>query len=61
MEPSATNANTQNMRVLPHNIEAEQSLLGVIMLDNTAYEDVGDFLSPNHFYQEINAKIYKAI
>jgi replicative DNA helicase len=49
------------MRVLPHSAEAEQSLLGAIMLDNERYECVSEFLLPIHFDAPINGKIYEAI
>ena len=37
------------MRILPHNTEAEQSLLGAIMLNNGCFENVSEFLLPIHF------------
>lgn len=48
-------------RVLPHSAEAEQSLLGAIMLDNARFEDVSEFLRSEHFYTPIHGKIYEAI
>ncbi len=53
--------NSNNMRVLPHNIEAEQSLLGAILLDNDFFESVSEFLKPHHFATPVNAKIYEYI
>jgi replicative DNA helicase len=49
------------MRVLPHNIEAEQSLLGAIMLSNECFESVSEVLLPVHFATSINGKIYDAL
>jgi replicative DNA helicase len=49
------------MRVLPHNIEAEQSLLGAIMLSNECFENISETLLPVHFATPINGKIYNAI
>jgi replicative DNA helicase len=49
------------MRVLPHNIEAEQSLLGALMLSNECFENVAEFLLPTHFSAPVNGKIYEAI
>ncbi|MDR0968379.1 MAG: replicative DNA helicase [Holosporaceae bacterium] len=49
------------MRVLPHNIEAEQSLLGSIMLNNEYFESVSEFLLPTHFNTPINGKIFEAV
>ncbi len=46
---------------LPHNLEAEQSILGALLLDNECLEDVGDILMPDHFYSPVHSRIYKAI
>lgn len=48
-------------RVLPHNLEAEQGLLGSLMVDNRALERIGDFLSAEHFYAPAHQRIYSAI
>lgn len=47
--------------LMPHNIQAEQSLLGAIMLNNEVYEKVSEFLLSVHFYMPIHGKIYNAI
>jgi len=44
----------------PQSIEAEQSLLGCLMLDKNAIIKVADFLSPQDFYRTIHQQIYKA-
>lgn len=49
------------MRVLPHNTEAEQSLLGAILLNNDCLENISEFLLPSHFATPVNGKIYDAI
>lgn len=46
---------------LPHNEEAEQALLGTILVDNRLLENVSDFLQPKHFYQPVHGRIYQAI
>lgn len=64
MEPVKGNkvaSNAGQMRVLPHNLEAEQSLLGAILLDNENLENVTEILQPYHFATPINGKIYDAI
>ncbi len=43
----------------PQNIEAEQSLLGSILLDKNAIVKVVDFLAPKDFYKGIHQKIYQ--
>jgi replicative DNA helicase len=45
-------------RVAPHNIEAEQSLLGAILVNNEALYRVSDFLEPDHFFETIHKQIY---
>lgn len=48
-------------RVTQANIEVEQLLLGAIIANNEIYNQVGDFLLPEHFYEEIHKKIYASI
>jgi replicative DNA helicase len=48
-------------RILPHNAEAEQGLLGALMLDNSALERICDFLRPCHFYVPMHQRLYEAI
>jgi len=48
-------------RTPPHNIEAEQSVLGSILLDNETYASLEGMLAPGHFYKEGHRKIFRAI
>jgi replicative DNA helicase len=50
--------NTPVFRAAPHNIEAEQALLGAILVNNEAFYRVSDFLNPEHFFEPIHAKIF---
>jgi len=50
-----------NNNELPNNLEAEQSLLGALLLDNECLEKVGDIMSPDYFYSPVHGRIYKAI
>src|SRR5882762_3198246 len=45
-------------RAAPHNIEAEQALLGAILVNNEALYRVSDFLEPPHFFEPIHQQIY---
>ncbi len=45
----------------PHNIEAEQSVLGSILIDRDALVKVSDSLVPEDFYNGIHGKIYEAM
>ena len=56
-----TKENKENLRVPPHNIEAEQSVLGSLMMDKDAIIKVADFVKPNDFYKDAHNIIYKAI
>ncbi|MDQ0510145.1 replicative DNA helicase [Ancylobacter amanitiformis] len=46
-------------RTAPHNIEAEQALLGAILVNNEAFYRVSDFLEPRHFFEPIHVAIYE--
>jgi replicative DNA helicase len=46
-------------RTAPHNIEAEQALLGAILVNNEAFYRVSDFLEPRHFFEPVHQKIYE--
>ncbi|HZS63300.1 MAG TPA: replicative DNA helicase [Xanthobacteraceae bacterium] len=50
---------TPGYRLAPHNIEAEQALLGAILVNNDALYRVSDFLEPQHFFEPIHQKIYE--
>lgn len=45
----------------PHNIEAEQAVLGAILTNNDAINRVGDFLQAQHFYEPVHQRIFEAI
>jgi replicative DNA helicase len=45
-------------RTPPANFEAEQALLGAILVNNDAYDRVSDFLKTEHFVEEIHRRIY---
>ena len=50
---------TTPIRTAPHNIEAEQALLGAILVNNEALYRVSDFLEPKHFLEDIHQRIYE--
>jgi replicative DNA helicase len=45
-------------RLAPHNIEAEQALLGAILVNNDAFDRVSDFLNADHFSEEVHRRIF---
>jgi len=50
-----------NLRIPPHSLEAEASVLGGLLLDNTAWDRVGDLLNENDFYRYEHRQVYAAI
>jgi replicative DNA helicase len=46
-------------RVAPNNIDAEQALLGAILVNNDAYYRVSDFLEATHFFEDLHRRIYE--
>jgi replicative DNA helicase len=48
------------LRLPPHSIEAEQSLLGGLMLDSSAWDQVGDRVSADDFYRQDHRLIFDA-
>jgi replicative DNA helicase len=61
--PADLSADSQvaKLRVPPHSIEAESSVLGGLLLDNGAWDRVGDLLVDNDFYRHEHKLIYSAI
>ena len=59
--PSASSHDAQASISLPHNLEAEQALLGAMLIDNRLVEDVQIKLRAEHFFEELHGRIYSAI
>lgn len=51
----------QRLRVPPQSIEAEQSVLGGLLLDNAAWDRIGDLLTEDDFYRHEHRLIFRAI
>ena len=49
------------LRVPPHSMESESSVLGGLLLDNNAWDRVGDMLKPGDFYRSEHQLIFEAI
>lgn len=52
---------TSDYREAPHNIEAEQGLLGALLCNNETLERLNDTLTPADFYDPLHAEIFDAI
>ncbi len=50
-----------DIRIPPQDIEAEQSVLGAILIDKNSLIRISDFLRYKHFYKEIHQAIYSAM
>ncbi|MEO1952845.1 DnaB-like helicase N-terminal domain-containing protein, partial [Thioclava sp.] len=44
---------------LPHNIEAEQQLLGAILTNNDIFDRIASVIKPEHFYEPVHQRIYE--
>lgn len=62
--PSARNpadANTAVLKLPPHSVEAEQSLLGGLLLDNDAWDRIGDLVGESDFYRDDHRRIFRHV
>jgi len=50
-----------SLRIPPHAIEAEKSILGAILIDKNAIVDISVLLRPEMFYNENNGKVYEGM
>ncbi len=49
------------LKVPPHSIEAEQSVLGGLLLDNSAFDKIADLLTESDFYRDDHRRIFRHI
>ena len=49
----------QDVRIQPHNIEAEQALLGALLLNNDIYEQIVSIVQAHHFYDPVHGRIWE--
>lgn len=49
---------TSEMVSLPHNIEAEQALLGALMVNNDVYDRIASLVNDTHFYDPVHGRIF---
>jgi len=50
-----------SLKVPPHSVEAEQSLLGALLLDNQAFDRVADLIGADDFYRDDHRRIWRHI
>ncbi|PVM93624.1 replicative DNA helicase [Caulobacter endophyticus] len=49
------------INLAPHNLEAEQALLGILLYDNAAYERLTDALAGKHFFEPFHQRLFQTI
>ena len=49
------------LRIPPHSIEAEQSVLGGLLLDNAAFDKIADLVGEGDFYRDEHKRIYRQV
>ncbi len=49
------------LRVPPHSVEAEQAVLGGLLLDNSAWDKIGDYIASTDFYRADHRLLYECI
>ena len=57
--PAEDEAGALPFRQAPHNLEAEQALLGAILVNNEAHDRVSQFLEAHHFFDPLHQQIYE--
>ncbi|SVC36244.1 uncharacterized protein METZ01_LOCUS289098, partial [marine metagenome] len=50
-----------NFEELPNNIEAEQSVIGTILVSNEIFDEINTIISSKNFYDPMHQKIFAAI
>ncbi|MFO1175411.1 MAG: replicative DNA helicase [Paracoccaceae bacterium] len=57
--PALPAAPTAETEAVPHNIEAEQQLLGAILTNNEVYDKISAIIRPDHFFDPVHQRIYE--
>jgi replicative DNA helicase len=57
----STDSQLLNLKLPPHSIDAEQSVLGGLLIDNGAFDKVGDVLADSDFYRDDHRRIFRQI
>lgn len=59
--PAAQQNNLTTLKVPPHSVEAEQAVLGGLMVDNTEWDNIADVLMAEDFYRAEHQLIYQVM
>tara|TARA_B100001059_G_scaffold59759_1_gene55238 strand:- start:675 stop:2174 length:1500 start_codon:yes stop_codon:yes gene_type:complete len=57
--PNVTARSQEPIDLAPHNIEAEQALLGALLINNDVYDRVANVLNETHFFDPVHGKIFE--
>ena len=57
--PNVTARSQEPIDLAPHNIEAEQALLGALLINNHVYDRVANILNETHFFDPVHGKIFE--
>src|SRR3989338_7489331 len=49
------------LKVPPHDLEAEKSVLGAILIDSSSISQIAQFLKPNYFYMSEHGLLFSAM
>jgi replicative DNA helicase len=58
---TATVVSLPHGRIPPHNLDAEKSLLGGVLLDSQAFAEVVELVRPEEFYRDAHRKVFEAM
>ena len=53
--------NNSSSKLLPHNIEAEQGLIGAILINNEIFFDISEIVNAEHFYEPVHKIIFEVM
>ncbi|MDG1972628.1 MAG: DnaB-like helicase N-terminal domain-containing protein, partial [Paracoccaceae bacterium] len=55
----ADGSQAPEIQAAPHNIEAEQAILGALMVNNDVYDRVSSIIEPHHFFDPLHGRIFE--
>jgi replicative DNA helicase len=61
LKPANSDPETSRIKVPPHSLEAEQAVLGGLMLDNRRFDEISEMISAVDFYRQDHRLIFGAV
>ena len=61
MQQVEVNQKKDNHSNIPHNIEAEQSLIGSVLVNNEILDEISNIVNASKFYDPVHVKILKQL